>query len=69
MLVTLMRISSPSFAVVPTVGKALQGSGVDVVELVAALAVAGDQARPDQYLQVLGDRLPGRAELVLHGQS
>src|SRR5690349_11470084 len=44
-------------------------SGVDGVELVPAFAPGPHQARLLELIQVLGDRLPGQRDLVLHGQA
>src|SRR5690606_41741211 len=46
-----------------------QRRGVDVVELVAPLATGADEPRGLEDLEVLGDRLPGRGELVTRGEA
>src|SRR5690606_28540735 len=46
-----------------------QRRGVDVVELVAPLATGADEPRGLEDLEVLGDRLPGRGELVARGEA
>src|SRR5690606_39842481 len=46
-----------------------QRRGGDVVELVAPRATGADEPRGLEDLEVLGDRLPGRGELVTRGEA
>src|SRR3954465_9047692 len=72
MLARLIRMLSPSVGVLgrcggagrPALGDGPQRRRVQVVELVAALAAGPHQPRRLEDVQVLRDRLPGRADLV-----
>jgi hypothetical protein len=65
----LILIGSPvAVGLEPSVGDMLQRPSVEVVELVAALPAGDDQAGGLQHVEVLGDRLAGGGEPMLHGQ-